>query len=122
MSKLIHFEIPANDPEKIQKFYSAVFGWKTTEYDPGRYWMVEAGPEEEPGIHGAIMKRMDPQQPIGVYLNVADVDEAIKTIEQHGGKMVVPKSPVPSMGYFAFFTDPEGNIVGIWQSDSAVTG
>ncbi|MGZ7109599.1 MAG: VOC family protein, partial [Methanobacterium sp.] len=28
MSKVIHFEIPAEDPERAIKFYEDVFGWK----------------------------------------------------------------------------------------------
>lgn len=120
MSKMIHFEIPATDPQKAIEFYKDVFGWKFTEYQPGEYWMVEAGPESEPGINGGVMKRRDPMQPIGSYLNVTNIDEIIAKIEEKGGQNVVPKSPIPGMGWFAFFKDPDGNIVGIWQSDESV--
>ena len=57
MSKVIHFEIPADDPERAIKFYKDVFGWEIEKWELGDYWLVSAGPEDEPGINGAIMPK-----------------------------------------------------------------
>lgn len=118
MSKMVHFEIPADDTTGAIKFYSTVFGWKFTEFMPGEYWSVEAGPAEEMGINGGLMKCRDLGQPIGNYINCENLEATMEMISKNGGQIVVPKSPVPTMGWFAFFKDPDGNIVGIWQIDS----
>ena len=34
-----------------------------------------------------------------------------------GGQIVMPKTPVPGMGWFLYFKDPEGNILALWQMD-----
>jgi len=117
---MMHFDIPASEPEKSITFYEKVFGWKFTAFQPDMYWIVEAGPESEPGINGALMKRRDAGQPISNYLGVSNIDETIKLIEQHGCPVVVPKSPIPQVGWFAFFKDPDRNILGIWQNDPSV--
>jgi predicted enzyme related to lactoylglutathione lyase len=120
MSKMVHFDIPASDPEKSMKFYEEVFGWKFTPFQPDMYWLVEAGPKNEIGINGALMKRRYAGQPISCHLGVTNIDEVIKAIEQHGCPIVVPKSPIPQVGWYAFFKDPDGNILGIWENDPSV--
>lgn len=53
MPRVQHFEISANDPEKVASFYEKVFGWKVTKWEgPVEYWLVETGETEEPGIDG----------------------------------------------------------------------
>jgi len=51
-----------------------------------------------------------------ITVDVQDIDAALKSIEQHGGKTVQKKQPVADMGFTAYFKDTEGNIVGLWQS------
>jgi len=56
MSKVIHFEIHADDPQRAIRFYSSAFGWKIDRWGgPMDYWLVTAGAEGEPGINGAVM-------------------------------------------------------------------
>jgi predicted enzyme related to lactoylglutathione lyase len=58
MRRIVHFDLPADDPNRAQKFYSEVFGWKFAKWDgPMEYWMITTGDEKEPGINGC---RMDP--------------------------------------------------------------
>lgn len=64
------------------------------------------------------MKRRDPAQPITVTVEVASLEGTLATVAREGGVVVVPKSPVPEMGWFAFFKDPDGNIVGAWENDA----
>jgi predicted enzyme related to lactoylglutathione lyase len=65
------------------------------------------------------MKRMYPGQAVVNYISVDDVEESAHKAEQLGAKVMMPKSPVPGMGWFAQLTDPEGNIFAIWQTDSS---
>ena len=117
MARVIHFEIPASDPDKSLKFYSEVFGWSFHQFDDNPYWLATTGDEKEPGINGAIMKRNSPQQPVTNNISVDDIDAAMRKVEVAGGKIVVPKTPIPGVGWMAYFTDPDGNIFGLWKED-----
>lgn len=117
MNRIVHFEIPASDPEKSIKFYGDLFGWKFTRFGNEEYWLVETGQPDQPGINGGLMKRRDPAQPVTNTIEVANLDDTIKRIEAAGGKIVVPKMPIPGVGWLAFFTDPDGMIHGITKAD-----
>jgi predicted enzyme related to lactoylglutathione lyase len=118
MPKVVHFEIPATQPEMLKTFYAKVFGWTYQEMPGQDYWFTSGGPAGEEGINGAIMKRRDPAQPPTVTVNVTDLNAAISTIERSGGTVVVPPVTIAGMGTYAFFKDPDGNIVGIWQHET----
>lgn len=73
--------------------------------------------KKNPGINGGVMKRNDPKQPVVNSINVEDLDKSVENIEKAGGKIVVPKIPIPAVGWLAYFTDPDGNIHGVYQND-----
>ncbi len=117
MSKVIHFEIPSLDPEKLAGFYRALFGWQIKNWGgPVDYWLVNAGPESEPGIHGAIARR-DPREGVINTVGVASIDDAIALVVKLGGKVLRPKMPIPGVGYNALCEDPDGNAFGILEPD-----
>lgn len=116
-NKVVHFEIPCNEPEKTMTFFKEVFNWNFQEFIPGEYWAVTTGDEKLPGINGGIMKKKDPNQPIANSIDVADIDATIIKIEKAGGIVVVPKMPIPTIGWLAYFKDPDGNIHGVYQND-----
>lgn len=115
MHRVIHFEIPADDPERATRFYGDVFGWTFTKWEgPQEYWLVTTGKKEDRGIDGGILRRM----PGAVVCNTIDVpslDDAVRRIEEKGGKTVVPKMTLPGVGDIAYCQDPEGNVFGIIQ-------
>jgi predicted enzyme related to lactoylglutathione lyase len=117
MARVTHFEIPANEPEKLAAFYEKVFDWKFSKWPgPMDYWIIKTG-DEQPGIDGGLMKRRHPEQPIVNSLTVTSLDESIATVEANGGTVAVPKMAVPGVGYLAYYKDPEGNIFGMMQND-----
>ena len=117
MSRVTHFEIPADNPDRAIRFYADVFGWKFQKWDgPMEYWMIETG-KDEPGIDGGLARREAPGSSTTSVIQVPSVDDSLKAIETKGGKVVVPKSPIPGVGHVAYFHDPEGNFLGIFQSD-----
>ncbi|NOT38107.1 MAG: VOC family protein [Saprospiraceae bacterium] len=116
-NRVVHFEIPCDNPEKTMDFFKEVFGWTFQQFVPEQYWVVITGDEKSPGINGGLMKRKDPKQPVSNSIDVADLDKAVTDIEKAGGKIVVPKMPIPAVGWLAYFTDPDGNIHGIYQND-----
>ncbi len=125
MDKVIFFEIPADNIARARKFYSTVFGWKMNEIPEMHYTQigtVEAnrmgirGVPNEPGaINGGLIERREAVKNPVIYINVKNIDQAAATIETNGGKIIQAKSPVGSFGFAAYFSDPEGNVVGLWQ-------
>jgi uncharacterized protein len=117
MPKPVHFEIPAEDPQRATKFFTDVFGWTFNSWGNEDYFLATTGKEGELGIDGAVMKRRDPAQPIVNSIMVDSVDAYAEKLTAAGGQIVVPKMSVPNMGYVAYFKDTEGNIHGLWQND-----
>jgi predicted enzyme related to lactoylglutathione lyase len=112
---VVHFEIPSDDVERAKKFYNSLFGWKL-EKMPGdmEYWMGSTNDEQTIGV--GVMKRQQPQQTIANYIDVSSVDESAKKVEKLGGKVKVPKTEVPGMGWFVVCMDTENNMFGLWET------
>ena len=118
MSRVIHFEIPAAEPERAAAFYGQVFGWKFDKWaGPMEYWMVITGKEGEPGINGGMMKKPGGITSTTNTIGVDSVDGAIDAVLKAGGKNIMPKAPIPTVGYFAYCEDTEGNLFGVMQAD-----
>jgi len=117
----VHFEIPAENIERAIAFYETVFGWKFRKWEGGGipYWLIVTGPDGEPGINGGLMPRRDPAQPCVNTVGVANLDETLRLAEKSGGQCVVPKMPVPGVGWLAYCKDTEGHIFGVMQPDPA---
>ncbi len=113
---IVHFEIPADDPEGLADFYRDLFGWgiETAEgFDD--YWLIETAPEGE-GVNGGMMERQHPQQQPVNYIWVESVEEYVAKAKELGAELVVEKTPVAEMGWFAWLQDPQGNFFAIWES------
>ena len=118
MPRIVHFDVPADDPIRAQKFYGEVFDWKFDKWNgPMEYWMVKTGDDKQPGINGGLSKRMPGQAGLTNTIDVTSIDEYTKKIQAKGGQIVSPKMPIPGVGYFAQCKDTEGNIFGIIQMD-----
>jgi predicted enzyme related to lactoylglutathione lyase len=120
--RVVHFEIPFDDSERARAFYSEAFGWKLVELPEMSYVLATTGPSDqgppsEPGfINGGMLQR---ELPVGgpvVIVDVEDVDAALEQIERLGGTTVSAKQAVGEMGFSAYFKDPEGNLMGLWQN------
>ena len=110
---IVHFEIPADDVERARKFYQELFGWKIEPAQEG-YNLITVG---EPGPDGGMMQRQAPGAGITVYINVESVDEHTKKLQSLGGTVIVPKTAVPTVGYFVIFQDTEGNALAIFEDN-----
>lgn len=116
-NRVIHFEIPCDNPEKTINFFKTVFDWTFKQFGTEEYWLAMTGDEKLPGIDGAIMKKRDPRHPLINSIQLVNLDTTIKKIEQSGGKIVVPKMAIPTVGWAVYFTDPAGNIHEAYQND-----
>lgn len=129
MPRPTHFEIQAGDPARAIKFYEAVFGWSFHPWEgPMPYWLVTTGPDSERGINGGLHSRMgsapiDGQAVIAFVctVEVGSIDAYVAKATKAGGKICVPKMPIPGIGWLAYANDTEGNIFGLMQPDPAAT-
>jgi len=119
MPRPIHFEIPAENPERSIAFYEKAFGWKFTRWpgSPHPYWTIATG--DGPGIDGGLMLRHSPQQPCVNIVAVPDLDATIAGLQSDSAECALPKMAIPGIGWLAYYKDPDGHIFGIMQADPA---
>jgi uncharacterized protein len=118
MPRPVHFDLTVDNPERAMKFYSDIFGWKFEKWNgPMEYWMAITGDQKEPGINGGLSKRSKSGMPNMNTIGVSSVDEFSKMVVEKGGKVLMPKSPIPGIGWFATCQDTEGNSFGIMEED-----
>lgn len=123
MDSVVHFEIPADDVERAGTFYRDAFGWNLSPMPEMDYTGVsttatgEDGMPSTPGaINGGLFTRTEPLTSPVITINVDDIEAALTKVEQHGGKTLLGKQAVGDMGFTGYFTDPEGNTIGLWQN------
>lgn len=114
---VVHFEIPAGNPETLSKFYSDVFGWKFEKapMPDMDYWMISTGPRNK-SVGGGMYKKQDDHDMPRNFIGVTKIDEAIETFKGAGGKELMGKTEVPEMGWSFIGKDPEGNVIALWEA------
>jgi hypothetical protein len=126
MARVVHFEVHAEDPQRAIAFYETALGWIFSELAPGEYWLVNTGPDSEPGINGGLIRRkgpgpaLDAKLPLTAYVctvQVKSLDTFLQAVDNAGGAVVVPRHAVPGVGWSAYAKDTEGNIFGLHQPD-----
>ncbi|MFB3889365.1 MAG: VOC family protein [Candidatus Bathyarchaeia archaeon] len=120
---IVHFEIPANDVQKLKTFYSSLFGWKIEKMPgPTEYYSIltvpvdAKGMPQRPGVNGGMMKKQMPGQTALNYISVESIDEYAKKVVKLGGQVLHPKTEIPGIGWWALAADPDGNQFGMLQS------
>jgi predicted enzyme related to lactoylglutathione lyase len=115
MPRIVHFEIPADNPGRAVEFYKKVFEWKIEKWQgPMDYWLATTGKEGELGINGAIMDRSGPKSPVNT-IAIVSLEDYIRRVSAAGGKQVTPTQTIPGIGLFCYCTDTEGNWFGLLQ-------
>jgi len=124
-----HFEIYANDPEKLSHFYTTLFDWqieKTSGADGQPYRIArtvdvdeQRMPKAAGAINGGIVKRPDGYAVNGAvnYVMVDSIEQSVEKAKRLGAKLTKDKTAVPGMGWFAMFLDPEGNNFAVFKAD-----
>lgn len=118
-NRVVHFEIGAEDPEKLSEFYKKALGWEINLWPGSDYWMVGKEADGKVGaIFGGIMQRWQSEKTINT-IETEDIAATIKEVEANGGKVVKPLADMP-MGpeeimRWCYCEDPQGNIFGLMQ-------
>lgn len=122
--RVVHFEIPYDEGERARRFYGETFGWELTPVPDLGYTLVTTGPSDpEQGptqagfINGGMFERRAEFAATApnIVIDVPSVDDALQKVEAAGGKAVSPRLPVGDMGFAGYFTDTEGNLIGLWE-------
>ena len=123
MEPVIHFELPAEDSQRVRTFYENAFGWQTTPLGPEMGDFVVAFttetdeetriPRKRGAINGGFYKTTEPHQPVKFTILVDDIKDAMKRIESAGGTVLGEPFELPGVGLFADFQDTEGNVATI---------
>lgn len=117
-------EIRTRDAAQAARFYEEVFGWRMTERataDGSAVWLFDTGgePRLENLRRGGIWARpSDESLGVIVYVVVDDIDATLAKVTALGGEVAGPKTPQGS-AYRAYFADPSGNILGLWEEHHA---
>lgn len=120
--RVVHFEIPYDDADRAGSFYERAFGWELMPLPEMGYTLVMSGPSDdrgptEPGfINGGLMARTEPFTAPNIVIDVANLEDALKAVGEAGGTTVSERQAVGDMGFVAYFKDPEGNLVGLWET------
>lgn len=121
MGRVVHFEIPADDLDRAERFYTTVFSWKAQTFGNPEYRLLITGDETEPGINGAMAARTGPAPDgsTGAWVctvEVADLAETERAVVAAGGKQVRDRAEIPGIGWVSYFTDTEGNLFNALQN------
>lgn len=125
MDRVCHFEVPYADKTRMEKFYSAVFGWQfmpapgempytfvfTTEVDEAFM------PKQPGGINGGSYPRGEgggANSPV-IVIEVESCEQRVRDVEAAGGSLVLGPNEIGGMGIYAQVKDSEGNTIGLWQ-------
>jgi predicted enzyme related to lactoylglutathione lyase len=118
MTGIGYFGIPADDINRAKKFYASLLGWKiepdTVLENKSLQWQNIITGEPEKGLMhtGGLFKRYVPG-PIMNFVIIGDFDEVYARVESLGGRIVMPKNEIKSVGTVAMIQDTEGNILGL---------
>jgi predicted enzyme related to lactoylglutathione lyase len=122
--RVVHFEIPYDDGDRARTFYERAFGWQLMHMPEMSYTIAMSGPSGEEGptepgfINGGMMEREGPFQAPNIVIDVENIEAALAAVNDAGGSTVSERQQVGDMGFAAYFTDTEGNLLGLWETAS----
>ena len=114
---VVWFEVMGKDGERLQSFYRELFGWKIDASNPMRYGMVEAVNGQ--GIPGGVGQLGDKPHPkVTFYVSTESVEASLGEAEKLGGKVLMPRTPLPDGPVIGMFADLEGNAIGLVEENA----
>lgn len=114
MPYITYVELNVPKASESAKFYSKVFDWQPQAWGDDDYLVAQHG--DEPGIDSALRTAPDGKPLTVAILTVPDIDESIQKVVDAGGTIVVEKFAIEDVGHAAYFTDPDGMVVGLHEA------
>ena len=111
---IVHFDLMVGDTAKAKAFYGRIFDWSFKAWGEGdEYELIQTGDDPE----GGLMKKPEqaPRPMCNIYVQVQSIDETLDKVIEGGGAVLVPKTPIEGMGYFAVFMDPDAISMGLFE-------
>jgi uncharacterized protein len=111
---IVHWELMVDDLVKAKAFYSAVFDWKLDDSTFPGYTAIDTGSEPP----GGMMAKPEtaPMCSLNTYFLVEDIDATLAKATAGGATVIAPKTPLPGIGSWGMFADPDGIPVGLFQT------
>ena len=109
---IVHVEFSAQDREAAGKFYSDLFGWKVEQIPEMDYALYDTGGEVGGGFNP--VSESIPAGSVIANISTDDIDATLAKAESLGAKIIVPKTEIPDIGWFGIFSDPTGNMIGLY--------
>jgi predicted enzyme related to lactoylglutathione lyase len=114
----VRLRIFARDPERARVFYAQVFGWSLPADRPICYWVITSGDDARLGVDGPDHIGAGRAGMVAVpTVHVADLAATTAAALAAGGEVLVPRIPLPGVGWLVYLADTEGNVIGIMQDD-----
>ena len=110
---ITHVDIPVSDMERATAFYSALFGWEIAEVPGFEGYPMWQAPNKING--GGLAPRGDGFTQPRSYVEVDSIDDTLAKAREGGGTVVMEKTPISETSWWAIFTDPDGNTVGLYE-------
>ncbi len=123
LGNVVHTEFCSNDVDGTLNFFGNVFGLNFQNFPAPDGSAYHTFGSEELGIGGAVLGTNDnmPNPVVTPYFGVDNLDATIEAVNENGGNVIVPKTCVPNMGWFSWFTVPGGLTIAAWQNDPNAT-
>ncbi len=117
MHGFCHIEIPATNARQSSQFYASLFGWPMMKMEGMEYYLF--GTPNDGNVYGGISEvKSIANQECQNYVEVAEVNAALKKAEALGAKTVRPRTEIPGgHGFFGIFKDPQGYDLGVWSKN-----
>lgn len=117
MAKVVHFEIYSKNIDKARDFFTKVFDWSFDRWGgPKSYWLLKT--DDENAVKATILEKSEEPQSIVNTIEVDSVEQTLLKVKENGGKVLVGKTSIESVGYIAYFTDIDGNVFGIVEKNT----
>jgi predicted enzyme related to lactoylglutathione lyase len=121
--RVVHFEIPFDDGDRARSFYAEAFGWQVQAMPGMDYTLATVGPSGDTGpteagfVNGGMIDRKSGATGAPtIAIDVDSIDDTLEKVEELGGSTVVGRTAIGGMGFTAYFKDPEGNVIGLWET------
>ncbi|MET4078155.1 VOC family protein [Janibacter sp. UYMM211] len=110
---ITHIDIPVSDLARASEFYSGLFGWQIAEVPGYEGYPMWQAPNKISG--GGLAPRGEGFTQPRSYIEVDSIEETLAKVRESGGAVVMEKSPISETSWWAVFTDPDGNVVGVYE-------